>query len=175
MNSLERLSLHTGITIVIVVLCMCGSAYLAKAGGPVALVIFMAGTVGGTANNFRRVQNMILRARTERDIPGERLMLIQVYVSPLVGGVFAFILYLVFMSGMVQGTFFPAFKCGSQPFETFEEFAALAEPATHADVAKAVVWAVIAGFSEKLVPNFIDKMARAGVDAGPSEGADQPG
>jgi hypothetical protein len=172
MSSLERLFIHTGITILAVVLCMCGSAYLARVGGPVVLVVFMAGTVGGTANNFRRIQNIALRTGGVTDLPNERLLMIQIYVSPLVGGVFAVILYLVFMAGILQGTFFPAFKCGSEPYETFREFAALAEPATHVDVAKAIVWAVIAGFSERLVPNFIDRVAREATTAVMSTGAE---
>lgn len=64
------------------------------------------------------------------------------------------------MSGFVQGSLFPSFASADQPFKTYADFAAFTEPATHADVAKAMVWAFIAGFSEGLVPNFISKIAK---------------
>gem|GEM_PF-5180699 len=45
-------------------------------------------------------------------------------------------------------------------YTTFREFARVTEPATHADVAKAILWAFIAGFSEGLVPNVIDRIVK---------------
>jgi hypothetical protein len=172
MDQLERQAIHTGITILIVVLCTTGAAYLARAGGPLCLIIFMVGTVGGTANNFRRVQKMTVGPKAKLDLTTSRLITIQIYTSPILGGVFAFALYLIFMAGFLQGTFFPQFKSGSDPYETFATFAALTEPATHADVAKAVIWAFIAGFSERLVPNFIDKIAKEAAHDNPSQDAD---
>jgi hypothetical protein len=171
MDSLERQAIHTGITILAVVLCTTGAAYLARAGGPLCLVIFMVGTVGGTANNFRRVQKMIIGSTAKTDIKTSRLITIQIYTSPILGGVFAFALYLIFMAGFLEGSFFPKFKSTSDPYETFAIFAALTEPATHADVAKAVLWAFIAGFSERFVPNFIDKIAKEAVADNPSQDA----
>lgn len=142
------------------VLCTTGAAYLARAGGPLCLVIFMVGTVGGTANNFRRVQKMAGGSIAKLDVTTMRLITIQIYTSPILGGVFAFALYLIFMVGLLEGTFFPKFKFAGEAYESFATFAALTEPATNADVAKAVIWAFIAGFSERLVPNFIDKIAK---------------
>jgi hypothetical protein len=45
-------------------------------------------------------------------------------------------------------------------YDTFQKFAPGANPATNQDAAKAIVWAFIAGFSEGLVPNFIDKIVK---------------
>ena len=160
MDSLERQAIHTGITILAVVLFTTGAAYLANAGGPLCLVIFMVGSVGGCANNFRRIQKMTSGSLAKADLTTRRLITIQIYTSPILGGVFAFALYLIFMAGFLQGSFFPKFKFTDHPYDTYATFAALTEPATHADVAKAVLWAFIAGFSERLVPNFIDKIAK---------------
>ena len=160
MDSLERQAIHTGITILAVVLFTTGAAYLARAGGPFSLVIFMVGTVGGCANNFRRVQKMTTGSLPKEDLTTRRLITIQIYTSPILGGVFAYALYLIFMAGFLQGSFFPSFKSATEPYETYANFVALTQPATNADVAKAVLWAFIAGFSERLVPNFIDKIAK---------------
>ncbi len=99
----------------------------------------------------------------------ERMVTIQIYVSPFVGGVFAFVLYVIFMAGFLQGSLFPIFASGDEAYKTFSDFAALYVPATNADVAKAIIWAFIAGFSEGLVPNFISKLAK---DAGQKDQSD---
>lgn len=167
MQTMKNQATHIAITICIVVLCMTVSAYLVKADkGPLDLLIFMAGTVGGVVNNFRRMQKISLEPEIEANTAAMRLVTIQIYVSPIAGGVFAFVLYVIFMTGFLQGTFFPAFECGGQPFTDFQNFARSMEPATQADVAKAILWAFIAGFSEGFVPNFIDKLAKEAVPDG---------
>lgn len=160
MESLERQAIHTGITILAVVLFTTGASYLANAGGPFSLVIFMVGTVGGCANNFRRVQKMATGSLAKADLTTRRLITIQIYISPILGGVFAYALFLIFMAGILQGTFFPKFQSATEPYETYANFVASIRPETNADVAKAILWAFIAGFSERLVPNFIDKIAK---------------
>jgi hypothetical protein len=153
-------STHVAIAIVLVVACMTTAAFLAKFGlVPYETLIFVAGTVGGVVNSFRRIQGLI-RAKAQPSAMTARLVTIQIYVSPFVGGIFAFVLYLIFMGGFVQGSLFPVFASGQESFKTFGDFAALSVPATYADVAKAIVWAFIAGFSEGLVPNFISKLAK---------------
>jgi hypothetical protein len=94
------------------------------------------------------------------DLTTRRLITIQIYISPILGGVFAYALFLIFMAGILQGTFFPKFQSANEPYETYANFIASIRPETNADVAKAIIWAFIAGFSERLVPNFIDKIAK---------------
>lgn len=152
---------HIAIAIGLVVTAMASAAFLAKAGLiPWTTLIFIAGTVGGVVNSFRRIQKLSMsHARKTNPMTGW-LVTIQIYVSPFVGGVFAIVLYLVFMSGLVKGALFPEFQSANETFTTFRAFAALTMPAQNADMAKAVVWAFIAGFSEGLVPNFISKITK---------------
>jgi len=152
---------HLAVAILLVVTAMTTAAFLAKAGiVPWTTLIFMAGTAGGVVNNFRRLQKLSLTKVRHASAMAERLVTIQIYASPFVGGVFAIVLYGVFMSGLVEGALFPTFQSTKEPFTTFREFAALAMPASNADMAKALVWAFFAGFSEGLVPNFINKMTK---------------
>jgi hypothetical protein len=161
---------HVAIAIVLVVACMTTSAFLAKFGlVPYETLIFVAGTVGGVVNSFRRIQGLTRAKVQQPSAMTARLVTIQIYVSPFVGGIFAFVLYLIFMSGFVQGSLFPVFASGQESYKTFRDFAALSVPATNADVAKAIVWAFMAGFSEGLVPNFISKLAK---DAGQKNQSD---
>ena len=161
---------HVAIAIILVVAAMTSSAFLAKFGlVPYELLIFVSGTVGGAVNSFRRIQKLTTAKAQESSAMTGRLVTIQIYLSPFVGGVFAFVLYLIFMAGFVQGSFFPDFANGEETFGTFRDFARCSIPATNADVAKAIVWAFIAGFSEGLVPNFISKIAK---DAGQKNESD---
>ena len=69
------------------------------------------------------------------------------------------------MFGILQGTFFPEFSHVLQEgYDSFKLFAQGVNPATNQDAAKVILWAFIAGFSEGLVPNFIDKIAREATD-----------
>ncbi|WP_143735888.1 hypothetical protein [Methyloprofundus sedimenti] len=152
---------HVAIAIIMVVVAMTASAILAMLGLiPFETLIFVSGTVGGAVNSFRRIQ-IISTAKSEtEDAMTKRLVTIQIYLSPFVGGVFAFVLYLIFMAGFVQGSLFPIFASGEEGFTTFSDFAKLSIPDENVDVAKAIVWSFIAGFSEGLVPNFISKIAK---------------
>jgi len=88
------------------------------------------------------------------------MVTIQIYVSPFIGGVFATVLYGIFIGGLIQGSLFPEFSADKQAFKGFKEFAINAVPNSNADMAKAIVWAFIAGFSEGFVPNFISKLTK---------------
>ena len=65
------------------------------------------------------------------------------------------------MSGIIQGDFFPDFQGVEEAFMDMPHFVDITLPKTNDDAAKALICAFIAGFSEGLVPNFIDKIARA--------------
>ena len=152
---------HVAIAIILVVAAMTTTAFLAAFGSvPYETLVFVSGTVGGAVNSFRRIQKLTTTNVQESSAMTERLVTIQTYMSPFVGGVFAFVLYIIFMAGFVQGSLFPVFAAGKETYRTFSDFAAVTIPATNSDVAKAIVWAFIAGFSEGLVPNFISKIVK---------------
>jgi len=152
---------HVAIVIILVVVAMTTVSFVtAFLNTGYETLIFVAGTVGGAVNSFRRVQSLTTAKAHESSAMTERLVTIQIYVSPIVGGVFAFVLYLIFMAEFVQGSFFPDFAAGKEAYTGYAHFAKVSVPATNADVAKAIVWAFIAGFAEGLVPNFISKIAK---------------
>ena len=100
----------------------------------------------------------------------DRLFTMRIYISPLIGAFFAYIVYLVFVGGLVQGSLFPEFQCisaeTSKPeenchdYDNFYSFGQNIRPATNQDMAKLLLWGFIAGFAEGLIPNLIDKMAK---------------
>jgi len=85
----------------------------------------------------------------------------QVLLIPIYGGIFALVLYLGFLSNIVQGPLFPSFAgpSFSQPIPTSKDIAAFfgqTYPATGADLAKLLFWSFVAGFSERFVPQILD-------------------
>ena len=119
---------------------------------PVALV----GTAGGTANAARRVQRLAREPMAlQQEVP-VRLAVAQTWLSPIIGGTFAALLYSIFLAGILQGEFFPAFECAGEPFTDYAAFSTC-NPTTNADAAMALVWGFIAGFGERFVPNVLDR------------------
>jgi hypothetical protein len=153
------------------VLVMANTASLK--GLSIAYLVFVSGATGGIASNYRRLQRLFAQPATvggDRD--ALRLVTYQVYMSPVIGGLFALLLYGIFMSGtLFEGGLAPKFACGTQSYVDLEGLAGCA-PSTYADVAKALVWAFAAGFVEMLVPNFITTLTRGmrrGEDAVPED------
>lgn len=92
----------------------------------------------------------------------------QIALIPVYGGLFALALYLGFLSGMVSGEAFPHFTVPAfhDPPTTadLQAFFSTAYPATGADLAKLLFWSVVAGFSERFVPQIIGKAGGAAQD-----------
>ena len=135
----------------------------------VAYVVGLLGTVGGTANNYRKLQALTGVPDEEvKEVPAS-LVTGRIYLSPLIGAVFALALYLLFMGGVLSGGLFPDFACSGEDFTSYRAFADC-NPTTNADVALAMVWGFVAGFAENLVPNVLDKLAIAAIEDSPDSG-----
>lgn len=207
-RNIERLAtLNAWVTSCVVLLNLLLSfvAFSFPAFRSLSLVIFVSGTVGGAASNYRRLQEAYVHqlskpsyvsskestspkldggaeletleteSSPERQVsaqpsksdwigtePTYFILKLQIFLSPIFGGLFAFVLYAVFAAGIIQGEMFPKFKGVEEEYSTPYEFADKTLPATNADLSKAIVWAFIAGFAEGFVPNFIDKLIKDG-------------
>mgnify|MGYP001627905873 CR=1 FL=1 len=70
------------------------------------------------------------------------------------GAIFGCILVLMFLGGFIAGDLFPALTQSGLGFRDI--FFGM----THvSNVAKLIVWAFVAGFSERLIPNLLNKLA----------------
>jgi hypothetical protein len=124
----------------------------------IVYLVFLFGTVGGIANNQLRLGKLVESDPATQIGPAEnKLVTFQIYLSPVIGGVFAVVLYGIFFSeSLITGDLFPRFgDCAS---EAYGGIAGLADcnPESNSEVAKAFVWAFAAGFMERLVPNLIN-------------------
>ncbi|MDM8544432.1 hypothetical protein QUF90_25430 [Desulfococcaceae bacterium HSG9] len=126
---------------------------------PFVLAIFLAGTLGGVTNNYIRLKAIPADQVIFPNTTTNKLAIIQVYVSPIIAGVFGCILYGVFVSGILRGALFPEFTGVEENFQSVFEIFNTIDPKSNQDSVKAIVWSFVAGFSEKMVPNIIDKIA----------------
>jgi hypothetical protein len=125
-----------------------------------ACVIY-CGILGGFVSSQRRMET----------IPNDGDPLISVFgldsadyylwLSPLLGATFATVLLFMFIGDILKGSVFPelyaphAGDAGSSHFW----FAWEAVPTTAVEYGKLFVWAFLAGFAERLVPDSLDRLA----------------
>jgi hypothetical protein len=125
-------------------------------------LVALAGLFGGFVSVQQRLQST-----TDVDPFFKRLELSAgwgsiVLIAPLMGMVFAIVLFEIFVSGAVSGTLLPNFvKIDPTKVDpsTFRSFGAGSTPATPADWAKLAVWGFAAGFAERLVPDVVSRLA----------------
>ncbi len=124
----------------------------------ISWLVFECGIIGGFVSIQQRVKT----------IDSEELNLLSeswatILVIPIYGGIFALLLYVLMLSGLISGHLFPDFYI--PPFEippttkNVSNFLAQTYPAQGVDVAKLIFWSFVAGFSERFVPQIINKVS----------------
>lgn len=125
---------------------------------PFLLIVALSGCLGGVTNNYRRLQ---IPAVVDQLEAGDKYgkVLFQCLVSPLVACLLATIAYVLMITGLIEGSLFPHFSGSETAYTDVYSFLNGIQPDKHIDVAKALLWAIIAGFCETFVPNYLDKLA----------------
>ena len=119
---------------------------------------FLCGIIGG----FVSIQQRI------RTVSDEELTLLtqswfQILLIPIFGGVFALVLYGLFLSTIISGSLFPSFYIPEPP-NSVPDTAFMIDvftktyPQTGHDLAKFLFWSFVAGFSERFVPQIISNV-----------------
>lgn len=125
------------------------------------VLVFLTGAFGGLLGAFRRFR---LIASDEESASGNTdaaALAIHAYVSPVIGGMFGIVMYLVFLSGIVRGDFFPEFRNLDREYDGLFRLFHDMVPAENSDAIKLVFWAFVSGFSERFVPDLVGRV-RAG-------------
>lgn len=127
---------------------------------PVVMFIGVLGGVIGLQNRLKSLSDddLILLSQSWR----------YMLLAPLVGGFLAMLLYVMFISGLVKGDLFPAFRfdhAGENALQVLKENGIKSLFMIHAvsyeSYAKLIVWCFIAGFSERFVTNIIGRLENA--------------
>lgn len=118
--------------------------------------VFMAGLIGGFVSIQQRLPAIASNELRELSKSWFSIVLI-----PINGGLFALVLMLMFLSGIVEGAMFP--KYFHPPIDhndlikSFTYWLTNTFPDSGPDIAKLLFWSFVAGFSERFVPQIIKK------------------
>ncbi len=123
------------------------------------VVVIVAGLMGAMISTQQRLQKTVTQTVS-------RLMVLEsgrftTLLSPLSGPIFALVLFMLFVGGLVKGELFP--KIDAPPGGNWSIFLIGASPDSAVDLAKLAIWSFIAGFFERLVPDTLNRLAMQAV------------
>jgi len=122
----------------------------------VMFAVFFCGAVGAVVNNYFRLAKISESNVNLDSALANPAVTIQMWVSPLLSGILGFVVFGLFLSGIIQGPLFPKFSALDGGYANLSNFLGSVAPEKNLDVAKALVWAFIAGFSERFIPGVLD-------------------
>ena len=154
-------------TVVLVALLaagLLGSYAIARWQPPVLILVTLAGMLGAFFSALTRLYNvdqlsLALISPTVSRLNGWHLLMYS-FVPPVVGAIASVVLYIGFVSGLVDGGVFPKMSCKgdgktcTQLVEVLNDYG----PAGANDYGKVLIWAFIAGFSERFVPDMLQSL-----------------
>ena len=118
----------------------------------IGILVFSAGLLGG----FVSIQQRLSKLKDEE----LRLLSASWFSTALVpvnGGIFALVLMLMFMGGIIEGSLFPKYPdLTVSNLDTFKDWLTYSYPQTGSGLAKLFFWSFVAGFSERFVPRIIN-------------------
>ena len=151
------LLIFVGLTLVITIATF-GATLLFDKHFLISWFYFQCGAIGGFVSIKQRLKNM----------KDEELILLDehwtaILVVPIFGGIFSLVLYLVFLSGTLEGHLFPKFFSPTlHAMKDMKNFFLETHPESGSDFALAAFWSFAAGFSERLVPQIIEAITSRG-------------
>jgi hypothetical protein len=142
-----------------------------KDGITVLPTVFAAGLLGAFVSALRRLYEFrdIFPFKITQGLLGsiDTYLVIYSLIPPIVGGIAAVALYVLFSAGLIEGDLFAEFHCvtGEGKCNVFGEYVSSWQPATASDYGKVLVWGFIAGFSERLVPDMLNRLGSSSSDS----------
>ncbi len=126
--------------------------------------VVVAGVLGSFVSALHRIlsaqDKLNVEEYAEKSKSGMLYNIVYASIPPLTGAITAAILYAVFAGEILSGSLFPAFSCANKidNCTNFDSFLHDFRPKEAPDIAKAIVWGFIAGFSERFVPNVLNRI-----------------
>src|ERR1051325_1690176 len=124
----------------------------------VSWACFASGLIGGCVSIQQRTKNI-----GEEELELLSRSWFQILLIPIYGGIFALVLYLVFLGHILEGPLFPAFSIPvfavPPTSDDMKNLFSSTYPSTGVDFGKLIFWCFVAGFSERFVPQIISGAA----------------
>ena len=130
---------------------------------PLYALLVMCGMMGAFFSALTRLYNVddisvALISPTVSRLGGTYLLMYS-FVPMIVGAVASVVLYMVFVADLVTGGLFPTLQCkGADSCTALKDLLTSYAPAEAKDYGKALIWAFVAGFSERLVPDTLQTL-----------------
>lgn len=145
------------VSIVTTALLLSGSGH-----SSLLLLIVLSGALGSFFSALLRLYSFeeLPKGFVESGI-GRQMLYSVMYslIPPIVGSIAAAVLYVCFASEIIKSDLFPKFECRIQTCKTFADFVFEFGPGSPDQFAKALFWGFVAGFSERLVPDLLQRMS----------------
>lgn len=133
----------------------------------IMIAVVVAGAGGGFVSSLRRLysfQDIFPRHEYVQLFRKMNFYVVAYSLVPaVVGMIGAVMVYLMFAAGLLKGDLFPEFHCAKGLCNDFHGFVANWSPKDAAANAKAIVWGFIAGFSERFVPDILNRLGSENV------------
>jgi hypothetical protein len=156
----KRLILMTLCAVAVVVSIFAVTLILGKR-FMISWACFGCGLIGGFVSIQQRIKNV-----SDEELELLSKSWFQILLIPVYGGIFALILYLAFLSQIVKGALFPEFSIPEFSIPpTTDDMKGLfmnTYPSSGVNLAKLIFWSIVAGFSERLVPQIIGRTEEKG-------------
>ena len=153
----KRLIIMTAVSICIFT-ALFSATFLHEGRLMVSWAVFVCGILGGFVSIQQRVKTV-----TDQELRLLTRSWFQILLIPIFGGLFALVLYSLFLSGIISGHMFPWFYIpephGNPDNAYIVSFLTETYPATGQDMAKLLFWSFVAGFSERFGPQIINRVA----------------
>jgi len=134
-----------------------------RGGITIVVAVIVAGAGGGFVSSLRRLYSFgdIFPRREYVRLFRKLNFYVVAYslVPAIVGMIGAVMVYLMFAAGLLKGDLFPEFHCATGECTDFRGFVSHWSPKDAAEYAKAIVWGFIAGFSERFVPDILNRLS----------------
>lgn len=127
----------------------------------VLVLVVYSGVIGGFVSSQRRMQGLPTDGDPLISIFGLDNAGYYLWLSPLLGAIFAVVLMMMFVGGMLKGAIFPEFLhvVASRPGLSFFDTVWGTLPVDSENYGKLLVWSFLAGFAERLVPDSLDRLS----------------
>jgi len=154
-NSVSRRLFIAFIVLLVLVLIVVISSTLIKHIS-VSFIVIPTGIIGGFVGLQRRLKQL-----STNDLQLINRSWLYTFLAPLVGGILALLLFVLFLSGLLEGDLFPKFV-GQDVTPTGFTDLLKTQAQQIADYAKLIFWSFIAGYSEHFVTDIIGKFEQKG-------------
>lgn len=146
------------IVAVLLLAALAGSIWLAvetrqpgESGLSIAFFLMFSAAVGGSIDLSFRTTRLLAESN-------KATALLNIVWKLLVSMALALTTYILFQSGIVQGSLFPQFASVDDSYTNMIDYLNNVKPLHNVDTAKALVWSFIAGYSERFVPDMLSKV-----------------